>query len=241
VTLTTIVTFLAIFARGTAFAYSAPVLGDASVPNKVRVALVVLIAISLTPSREPVAAAALYYVIPGEVLLGALAGFTGRVILAAIEAGGELLGIQVGLGFAASYDPTIGESASPLRRMAVALGGLGFVLAGGLQTSVRVMAAPPITGFGAMGAVTGLLRLGGDVLGLGLRFVAPALVAAIAVNGAVALASRAAPALNVFSVALALILIVVGAVLLATAAPFASDVSMVGRRAVEGILQVVKP
>ncbi len=237
---TAVVTFLAIFVRGAAFAYSAPVIGDKSIPHKVRVALVAMVALSLTPSRAPVDAAALYYVIPGEILLGVLAGFTGKVILAGVEAGGELLGIQVGLGFAAAYDPTLGESAAPTRRIAAALGGLAFVLAGGLETSVRVMAAPPVTGLGALAATTGLLRLGGEVLGLGLRFVAPAMVAAIAANAAVALASRAAPALNVFSVALALILLIVGAVLLATAAPFARDVTLVGRRAVDAIVQVIR-
>ncbi|HKA86161.1 MAG TPA: flagellar biosynthetic protein FliR [Haliangiales bacterium] len=238
--ITVVLTFLAIFVRGAAFAYSAPVVGDKGVPHKVRVALVAMVAFSLVPSREPVDAAALHYVVPGEILLGVLAGFTGRMILAAVEAGGELLGVQIGLGFAASYDPTLGESAAPTRRIAAALGALGFVLAGGLETSVRVMAAPPVTGLGALAATTNLVRLGGEVLGLGLRFVAPAMVAALAANAAVALASRAAPALNVFSVALALILIVVGAVLFATAPTFARDVGLVGRRAVDGILQVIR-
>jgi flagellar biosynthetic protein FliR len=240
VSVTTVVTFLAIFVRGAAFAYSAPVIGDKDVPHKLRVALVAMIAAALTPARAPVETAALLYVLPGEILLGVLAGFTGRVILAGIEAGGELLGIQLGLGFAAQFDPTLGESSSPMRRIAAALGGLAFVLAGGLDTSVRVMAAPPLAGFGAIGAAMGLIRLGGDVLGLGLRFVAPALVAGLAANAAVALASRAAPALNVFSVALALILLVVGVVLLATAAPFARDLALVGRRAVDGIMGVLR-
>ncbi len=41
---TAVVTFLAIFVRGAAFAYSAPVIGDKSIPHKVRVALVALAA-----------------------------------------------------------------------------------------------------------------------------------------------------------------------------------------------------
>jgi len=240
VTAATIAAFLVVFVRGCAFAYTAPVFSDKGVPHKLRVALVAMVAVSLTPGRAPIEPTALALAVPGELILGLIAGFTGRVVLAGAEAGGELLGLQLGLGFAAAYDPTMGEAALPTRRVALALAGLAFILAGGLETAVRVMAAPPITALGAIGATTGLLRLGGDILSLGLRFAAPALVAALAGNLAVALATRAAPALNIFSVAFAVILVIVGLVLLATAAPFANDLALVGRRAVDEILNVVR-
>lgn len=239
-TATTIATFLVVFVRGCAFAYTAPVFSDKGVPHKVRVALVAMIAIALTPGRAAIEPATLIMALPGELILGLIAGFTGRVVLAGAEAGGELIGLQVGLGFAAQYDPTMGEAALPTRRAALALGGLAFIQAGGLETAVRVMAAPQITTLRAIGGITSLLRLGGDILALGLRFAAPALVAALVANLAIALATRAAPALNIFSVAFAVILVLVGMVLLGTAAPFANDIAFVGRRAVDEILNVLR-
>ena len=40
-----------------------------------------------------------------QLLLGIFMGFAMRLVFSAVEMGGELMGMQMGLGFASFYDP----------------------------------------------------------------------------------------------------------------------------------------
>jgi flagellar biosynthetic protein FliR len=161
--------------------------------------------------------------------------------MAGIEAGGEIIGQQLGLGFAASYDPALNAQALPTQRIAVLLGGLAFLGAGGLEAGVRVIAGPAVDGLSLASAGASVIRLSGDILVVGIRFAAPLLIATTVANLAMALASRAAPAINVFSVNLALILVLGGAVLYATSPHFVNETLRTARRASQTIQQTVHP
>ena len=113
--------FLALFARIAAFLQTAPLTGERQIPPKVRVGVAALVAIAVVGLHPAVSMESLFYVLPGEVLLGLVAGFTARVVIAGVETGGELLGLQMGLGFASTFDPTLGDTALPMRRLAVLL------------------------------------------------------------------------------------------------------------------------
>jgi flagellar biosynthetic protein FliR len=231
--------FLAVFARATAFLMAAPLVGDKQLPTKVRVAAAVAIAFAVAPVRGPLDPAQLPLVLPADVLLGLCAGFVGRVVLAGIEAGGEIAGMSLGLGFAATYDPMLNAQAVPTQRIAVLLGGLAFLSAGGLEAGVRVIAGPPVDGLTLAAAVAGIVHHAGSIMVVGLRFAAPLLIATTVANLAMALAARAAPAINVFSVMLALVVLLGGAVLYATAPALVSETLGAGRRAAETMTQTV--
>ena len=227
--------FLAVFARATAFLFAAPLTGDKQLPIKVRAAAAFAIALAVAPVRGPIDPAQVALVIPADIAIGLTAGFVGRIVMAGAEAGGELIGQTLGLGFAQTYDPTLNTQALPTQRIAVLLGGLAFLGAGGLEAGVRVIAGPPIDGLTLAAAVASIIRLSGDVLLVGLRFAAPLLIATTVANLAVALAARAAPAINAFSVALALVVLLGGAVLYATMPQFIRETIATGRRATESM------
>ncbi len=233
-----IATFLAAFARASAFFFTAPLVGDRGTPAKVRVAAAAALAMVIAPVRPPLELAALPGVIPGELLLGALAGFIGKLVFAAAEAGGQLIALNMGLGMANTFDPTMNESASVTRRIALVLAGLAFLLTGGLQSSVHVVAAAPYPDVeGLLTIMSALVKRSGEVLDVGVRFAAPVMLAGLVANLGVALASKAAPALNIFSVMLATILIVGGVTLLVNGPAFIKEMTMLGERVPRAIAE----
>jgi flagellar biosynthetic protein FliR len=232
--------FLCVFVRAAAFLIAAPLVGDKQLPSKLRVAAAAAIAFAVAPVRGPIDPSQLPVTLPGDIFLGLAAGFVGRVVMAGIEAGGELMGLSLGLGFAQTYDPMLQAQAVPTQRIAVMLGGLAFLSAGGLEAGVQVIAGPPVTGLSLLAAVGSIIHHSGEIMVAGLRFAAPLMIASTVANLAVALASRAAPAINVFSVMLALVVILGGAVLYATAPQTIRESLAGGRRAADAMLDTVR-
>jgi flagellar biosynthesis protein FliR len=232
---------LAVFARSAAFLQSAPLTGDRQLPVKARAALAIVLACALAPVRPPIEPTELPLVLPAEILLGLLAGFTARMVLAGAEAGGELIGLQVGLGFAASVDPSRGEPSATMRQVALCLAGLAFLAAGGIEAGVRLLAAAPSGPLSLHAGIDHIIHGSGEVLVAALRLAAPVLIAGTLTNLGLALASRAAPALNVFSVMLAGMLIVGAVVLIATAPVFVHQVSAIGERATAALTWFIEP
>ncbi len=219
--------FLAAFARTAAFLQAFPLTGDKALPARFRGAAAALIALALVPTRAGVGLEA----IPAEIMLGLMAGFAGRIVFAGAEAGGQLLGIQLGLGFAGTFDPTVAEDELPTRRLVRCLTGIAFLSTGGLQAALGTLVLPPVTGPTLAAMALGLVERGGQVFVAGARLAAPMLVAGFVAYLTAALASRAAPALNVFSVALALLLVVGGIVLLAAGPAITADIMNIARQA----------
>lgn len=230
--------FVAAFVRTTAWAHSAPFIGDRVIPARVRMALVLPTALAIASIRPASPDDSLLLMLPGELLFGLVLGFTTRLVISGIEAGGQLIGHELGLAFASQIDPTIGEEALPTRRIAYALAGIAFIAAGGLETAVRALAIPPFSAPSVLALVPMMLEQGGLVFDAAIRLAAPMLLASVITNLTMAIASRAAPALNVFSVMLALFLVVGCAVLLATAPIFVAELDAASRLAVDAVRRV---
>lgn len=234
--------FVAAFARTSAWAHTAPLIADRTVPRRVRVAVAALAAVVVSAARPPLAPQQLWVALPGEILFGLMAGLLARVVLAGAEAGGQLIGVQIGLGFAGVLDPDAREDMLPTRKIAFGLAGFAFLAADGLERSIQVLAvAPaPVQGPTLIEAAQALIASGTSVMVAAIRFAAPVLIAGVVANLAVAVASRAAPALNVFSVTLALVLIVSLATLIATAPGFVHELMLTGERASGAVVGMVR-
>lgn len=187
----------------------APVFSARTVPVTLRTALLVLIAVLLQPaalghlSGAPrLTAAALFT----ETLIGFAIGFGAAVTVGAAEVAGELMTVQIGLSGAAVLDPLTQQSTPVLGQfmqlLAVTLllaGDAHLLMLDSLAASLRYLpVGAPVdaqAGFGAM------VALGSTLFLLGLRFAAPVVAAVLVANVALAILSRAAPTLNVLSVA----------------------------------------
>lgn len=233
-----VATFLAAFARTAAFLFSAPIIGGPIVPVKVRVAVAASLALAVSAVRPPIDPMMLPLLIPGDILMGLATGYAIRLVFAGAESGGQLLGMQLGLGMASFFDPSAGEQAIVTRRFAFVLAGLAFLMMGGIRESVRVLVVAPADLRHISGAIQVLMKLADQVLVVALRFAAPAMLAGMVTNVGMAFASKASPSLNIFSVMLSALLIVGGFTLIVTAPAFIAEIHGTARRAMDAVATV---
>lgn len=219
--------------RCAAWAHTAPVIGDRVVPARVRAAACIPLGFAISLAWAPVSYDELSTAVPSEVLLGLSLGFMARLLFLGVEFGGQLIGVQLGLGFAQSYDALSGEESLATRRIAGGLAGLAFLGMDGLETALRALSIRGLAERGGIASIDAILGAGGAVVQAGFRMAGPMLLAGFVANVAVALAARAAPALNAFSVMLALFLLVGGFVLFGTIGPLTQEIESVARMAAE--------
>ncbi|MGH6648541.1 flagellar biosynthetic protein FliR, partial [Aquabacterium sp.] len=100
---------------------AAPVLSMRAIPRRVRMGLGLLIVVAAQPSLPEMPVVALnspeaLMVLAQQVLIGLTMGFAARVVFAAIEFAGEIVGLQMGLNFASFFDPMSGGQATAVSR-----------------------------------------------------------------------------------------------------------------------------
>jgi flagellar biosynthesis protein FliR len=202
------------FIRAGGLAVTAPVIGDA--PARVRLAFAVAIAVGVGLNRPGVPIVELPLVAIVELGMGLLTGTCARFVMARIAVAGQLVGLSLGLGFASQFDPEAGESASSVRILFTTIAGLVFLAAGGLEAVVRSTANSPthVAEVALLGPE--VLRQGTAAFSHGLALAGPVVFAALVANVGLAVMNRAAPAINVFSISLAAVMIIGGIVLVAT-------------------------
>lgn len=229
--------FVGGLARASALAFTAPLLGDRGTSSRVRLVFAVAVAAVLAGRHQPgePADAMALAAVPLEAGAGALAGVTARLVLDRAATGGQLIGVHAGLGFAQAYDPSAGESATSVRALVATIAGLAFLAADGLEALVRA-AAVPVTSLTLEHGLTGAATAALAVMAAAIGVAAPVLLAATVVNLGLAFVNRAAPAVNVFSVSLPVVLLVAGAALLATAPLTAGAIDRVADAAVAGLV-----
>jgi flagellar biosynthetic protein FliR len=140
-----------------------------------------------------------------QVLIGLTLGFSARVVFAAVEFAGELVGLQMGLNFAGFFDPATGSQGTATSRFFTAIGSLLFVVVNGhLLLSVAVLrsfevfpvAAEPL----AFIATLQPQVWGAEVFRLGLWIALPIVTMLLFVNLVLGVISRVAQQIQIFSV-----------------------------------------
>ncbi len=227
--------FMLIFVRAAAFLWAAPLTGDGRIPPKARVAVAGLVAMAFSSLHEVEASAQLGLQLPLEIGVGFIAGFTARVLLAGLEVGGELIGMQMGLGFAGSFDPSLGDMALPMRRIVFVVAAFAFISLGGLQNVARLALLPPVDVAVLFMSFGSLMQAASELFLVGIHLALPIMVSVTVANIAMGMANRAAPALNVYSVMLTLTGLMGAGVLLITSPMMASEIMARAYRAVASL------
>jgi flagellar biosynthesis protein FliR len=187
----------------------APVFAAKTVPMKVRTGLLVLLTALLQPvalAYMPVGASITPATMLAESLIGFAIGLGVAVLVGATEAAGEMLGIQIGLSGAAILDPMSGSQSTALGQF-TSMFTITLLLAADAHVVMLGSVADGLRGLPVGSDVQirdGLLamvRTGSTLFGLGLRFAAPVIATVLVANAALAILGRAAPQLNVLSVA----------------------------------------
>lgn len=201
--------------------------GDVA-PTRVRAALSMLIAFALclpllgSAPEIPLLIEPLIVAGMGELFVGAVIGLTARVMLAAAEIAGTLMGNAMGLGFATQIDPLFGQESLPTTTLLSSLGVLIFFGLSGHHTLVQALAfslhAAPCGQALSHASAEAFLMLGSRMVAQGLRIGSPVVATMFIVQLGTALVARAAPRVQVFGLSFG-VTITVGVWVLFSAAP----------------------
>jgi flagellar biosynthetic protein FliR len=233
-------------ARILALIASAPVIGNPSVPASVKIGLGLLLTILVAPllpappSLDPASAAGLL-ILAQQVLIGLAMGFAMQVVFHAAEMAGELIGLQMGLGFATLYDasvpgfiPIIGQYLGIVVSLAfLAIDG-HLLLLSALVESFQVLPFAPLS---APSGLHALVEWGGSIFSYSLCLSLPLLAALLITNVALGILTRAAPQLNIFVVGFPLTILMGMLVLVLVLPHFAPTLE---RLFMEGLTSVLR-
>lgn len=188
---------------------AAPILSSRPVPVRTRVGLSLAVAVLLAPvlRSEPLPSLELAVLLPAagrEVLIGLSIGFAARLVLAAAEVGGELIGLQMGLSFAGFFDPQSG-SANAVGRLVSTMALLTFVILDGPQmllgAVVRSFTVLSIGGPWVLPtSAPQLAQLGAGIFAGALAISLPIVAMQLIVNLMLGIISRVAPQFNIFAI-----------------------------------------
>lgn len=189
---------------------TAPVVGNRSVPVRLKVGLSVAITLLISPilgpmpQIEPGSVPGLF-VIAQQILIGAAMGLAMQIVFVAVELAGEVTGLQMGLGFASFYDPIRGSNTAVIAQYMNLVATLFFLAVNGhllmISTLVDSFFAFPI-GSQPMHAAGWLAPVswGGRIFFAGLLLSLPLLGTLLITNMALGILTKAVPQLNLFAV-----------------------------------------
>jgi flagellar biosynthetic protein FliR len=187
-------------------------------PLRARGALVVLLTLtahgqSMAPHDVVTHTELTALAIPGEFLVGIALGFVVRLVVASVEVAADVIGPQMGLGAAHLFNPETKAQETPIASLLryfgillAVLAGLHRVLVGGLLASFRTL--PPGAVTDPSRATSALLAIATESLVAGVRMAIPFIAVLLLTQVALAFVSRAAPAMQVFSIGFAVTLAV---------------------------------
>ncbi|HMN78002.1 MAG TPA: flagellar biosynthetic protein FliR [Burkholderiaceae bacterium] len=198
------------FLRVLALFGAMPVIAQRSVPMRIRVALAFLIALAVQaslPEMPPIAldSGAAVLAIAQQLLIGLSLGFAARIVFAAVELAGEVIGLQMGLNFAGFFDPVSGgQGTAASRFFGVSVSWLFIVINGHLLLIAAVVQSFHAFPVGA--EPFAFLRdaqpqvWGAEIFALGLWIALPLVAMLLFVNFVLGIVSRVAQQMNVFAI-----------------------------------------
>jgi flagellar biosynthetic protein FliR len=208
---------------------AAPLLSHRAIPLRIKVGLGVAVTLVLVPNvaapplTDALTGAGLVLLVQ-NVLVGLVIGFTVRIVFAAFELAGELVGLQMGLSFAGFFNPASGTTENAVASFMSLIALLCFLAIDGhlmllhaLAESFRVF---PLAG-GAQETLDfeRLVRLGADLFAIALTLALPFIAVLLLINIVLGVLARVAPQLNIFAVGFPLTLLA-GMTLLFTFLPY---------------------
>jgi flagellar biosynthetic protein FliR len=198
------------FLRVLALFGALPVFSQRSVPMRLRVALAFLVAVCAQASLPPMvpipldSAPALLAVIQ-QLVIGFSMGFSVRIVFAAVEFAGELIGLQMGFNFSGFFNPmTGGEATAVSRFFSISVSWLFVVTGGHLLLIAAVMQS--FQAFPVGPEPFSFLRTatpqawGGEIFSLGLWIAMPMVGMLLFINLVMGIISRVAPQMSIFAV-----------------------------------------
>jgi flagellar biosynthetic protein FliR len=209
--------------RCTGLVFTAPIFGHHTLPTLLKFGLAAALAVALaTGASANAGSLPLYAAAPLELVIGVALGYILTMGFEAIEIGGRVISIQLGLSLGSVFSPTEQEPSTALDPFFSVLAGLTFLAMGLHLAVVRVLANSFVVYPVGGGWPADLSQTGAQTIALalelGVRVALPVALVLLLVELSVALLARAIPQINVFILGLPLKMLV-GFVVLAMAMP----------------------
>lgn len=209
--------YLLPFFRIAAFIMAAPILSTGSVPMQIRVLVAVGLCLAIFPSLTPGAnvdpvSLQMLLLIFQQILIGISLGFVLQIIFGAVVNGGQMVGMQLGLGFAQMNDPQTGVSVPVVSQFFNILAILLFLSINGHLVLIQVLAESftllPVGELGmGMSAIEGMVYFSSWLFSGALLIVLPAVVSLLMINVVMGVITRSTPQMNIFAVGFAITIV----------------------------------
>lgn len=242
--------FILPLARILALIASSPVLGNKQIPARIKVGLAMLITfliaptLNISPEIDAFSGPGLFILIQ-QILVGLAMGFAMRLVFTAIEMAGDLMGMQMGLGFASFYDPVNSTQTQVIAQFIGIIAALVFLSINGhllmLSTLAESFQAFPIsTHIPSAHAMHTLALWGGSIFAHALRLSLPIIAALLITNLALGILTRSAPQLNIFAIGFPVTLIVGFATIMLAMPYLAPLVDMFTQTGLDTMLRIAR-
>jgi len=203
--------FILTFLRVSAMIITIPILGDVTVPVKVKGGLALLIAFLVFPFVQTESwrlssdIFSMIYRMAGEIMIGVVVGFAGRLIFDGIQLAGQLIGFQMGFSIVNVIDPINNEQVSIISQFQYLIAMLIFLVMNGhhiflyaIVESFRIL--PPL-GFHFSGELMQLILVFvRNMLEVAIKTGAPIIAVLLFMSVGMGLVARTVPQINIFIV-----------------------------------------
>lgn len=202
--------YMLVFARVGAFFMVLPIIGTQLVPVQIRLALalvttvVVAMGIPAIPVVEPFSLAAFIQVLQ-QFFIGAMMGFVVQLFFQVFVIGGQMVAMQVGLGFSTLMDPVNGVSVTSISQLYLMTANLLFFSLNGHVALIALLSSSfttlPVSPAGiATAQFYTFASLGSWMFVGGLLLALPAVISLLVVNFTFGVMSRVAPQMNIIAI-----------------------------------------
>ncbi len=209
--------YLLPFVRLAGFVMVAPIFSTGFVPRRVRVGLSVMLALivmpNLTPdmSFDPVSLDGVIMLIQ-QMIIGIALGFVMQIIFAAIVNAGQLVGMQMGLGFAQMMDPTSGVTVPVIGQFYNLMGVLLFLAMNGHLVLIQVLVdsfsiLPVAAGGLPSSSLINIAYFGSWIFSGAVMIALPAIISLLMISVVMGVVTKSTPQMNIFAVGFAITII----------------------------------
>jgi flagellar biosynthetic protein FliR len=203
--------FILILLRVSAMIITIPILGDRIVPFRIKAGLSLLITLLIFPFVQAAAwklsadVFSLVFRMAGEIMIGVMIGFIGRLIFDGIQLAGQLIGFQMGFSIVNVIDPVNNEQVSIIAQFQYLIAMLVFLIMNGhhiflyaIAESFRII--PPL-GFHFSGELMqSVVVFVKNMLEVAIKTGAPIIAVLLFTSVGMGLIARTVPQINIFIV-----------------------------------------
>ena len=222
--------FVLVLLRVSAIIVFIPVISEQTVPMRVKAGLSIMVSLiifplvfSQLPSTKNFHILEVIFLMIGEVLIGVTIGFVARLVFAAIQLAGDIIGFQMGFAVANVIDPMSAQMVSIITQLQYLIAMLVFLAVNAhhlfFQAIVQsyVLIAPLSFHFSGQ-LMQFIFDLSREMFVIALKIAAPIMAVMLFTNVALGVVARTVPQMNIFIVGFPL-QISLGLILLGLTAP----------------------